>query len=106
MNSQVGNRKNKRLTKEYPNEQHHKIKQSNICRREISLRKNRGSPIKTRMGNQVGISDEKSTTTSKNAETEHENIFGQSRKTRRLEETKQKILTKGAKLKRYRDRTE
>ena len=33
--------------------------------------------MKTRMGTQVVIGDKKTTTTSKNTETEHENIFGQ-----------------------------
>ena len=60
---------------------------SNLCWSKISLWENWGSPeeheqkVKTRMGNQVGNTDKKATTTSKNAETkEHENIFERSEK--------------------------
>ena len=62
---------------------------------KISLWKNGGpsedhrQKVKTRMGNQIRILDKKTTTTSKNTETEHENIFGKSTTKTHRDKTKQ-----------------
>ena len=45
--SQARKRERKRLIDKYPNKQHHKIKQFNLCRSKISLWKNCPPPPKT-----------------------------------------------------------
>ena len=77
----------------------------------MGLPKNHRQKVKTPIGTQIRITDKKTTTTSKNTKREDENIFalsGKSTKLERklqLEETNQKVLAKGGRLKRYRDRT-
>ena len=110
--------KNGRIMNTYPNEQHHEIKRTNLCRIEIILRKMRCSSkeherkIKTWMWNSTGNAGKKSTTTNKNDKTEGERwtMLGQKEKairvklTIQLEEINQNVLAKEERLKRYRNR--
>ena len=81
-----------------------------VCDKTTTPSEDHRQKSKTRMGTIIWITDMKSTRTSNNTKTGHENIFGRSGKetTIRMKNTtrrdKLKILVKEGKLKRYRDR--
>ena len=103
-NSQGWNGKNKLIINTYVNEQHHGIKQTNLCRSEINQRKNRSyskehyQTFKTWVRNQCGKTDKKASTTNQNAKTEEkrENMLGRNEQSNM---TKTNDTSRGDKLK-------